>query len=88
MQRPNHCNNAPKQQKLFDYVKQQMLDMNMEKVEVCYLMSHGKMASILCQAYREGQMYKVAYFAEFQSHKKDSDIRSVERMMEMVSEVQ
>ncbi|AVQ33402.1 hypothetical protein C7J88_04155 [Staphylococcus muscae] len=80
MRQPKHCNNAPKQQKLFDYVKQQMLDMHMEKVDVIYLMSHGKLASMLCFACKEGQTHKVAYFAEFQSHKKDSDIKSIERI--------
>lgn len=67
-------------------MKRQMLDMNMETVDVIYLMSHGKLASILCWAHKEGQTYQVAYFAEFQRHKKDSDIKTVEQMIEKVND--
>ncbi|UXR81906.1 hypothetical protein [Staphylococcus sp. IVB6214] len=85
MNLPDKCNNAPKQKVLFNYVKEQMLNMKMDTVNVIYLMSHGKMASILCMAYKDNETFKVAYFAEFQNHKKDSDINEVTSMIEKIS---
>ncbi|MGV3042377.1 hypothetical protein [Staphylococcus rostri] len=77
---PQNCANAPKQATLLSYV---ILDMTEDAMDQTYILSHGKLASIFGYATKGDKNYKISYFAEFQSHKRDSTIKHIEKMVEL-----
>lgn len=80
---PQNCANAPKQETLLSYVISDMTEDAMDQLKVTYILSHGKLASIFGYATKGDKNYKISYFAEFQSHKKDSTIKHIEKMVEL-----
>lgn len=83
--KPNNCGNAPKQVTLLNYVVEQMRAEEMDAIEVLYLLSHGKFASLFGNAKKGKLQYRFSYFTEFENHKKDSAIKHVEKIIEVQS---
>ena len=81
--KPMNCGNAPKQVTLLNYVVEQMMEEEMDTIEVLYVLSHGKLASLYGKAAKGERRYRFSYFIEFENHKRDSAIKHVEKMLEV-----
>lgn len=82
---PN-CDNAPRQKELLSFIIEELEAEGYLTLEFEMLLSHGKWASAYLLAEDERGQYKLAYFAVFAGHKKESPIKEVRRVKEKISQ--